>query len=90
MNRSERKWIESNPQKALQSTVDQFMCSSRLNQCSQAFYKLPVVTKHIEQGPNGGMFYYNARGVKVYLKPRQEAKWRNGTLPGATNRPPRG
>jgi hypothetical protein len=58
-------------------------------QYQTAFYKLPVVMKHVRtddhQTPPRGLYYYNRKGHKVYLKDYQKEQWLNGNLPGCVS-----
>ena len=41
---------------------------------------LQVVTKKIRKGPQGGLYYLNANGKKMYLKPSQKQQCYDGRL----------
>ena len=47
--------------------------------------ELPIVAKDVQQGGQGGLFYVNPRGNRVYLSVTKGQKQQclDGTLPGA-------
>lgn len=68
------KFVGQNVQLA-QAAVD-------YEQMLSAFYHLPEVPKELQVGHNGGLYYINALGNKVYLKQKQYAQLYRGKLKG--------
>ena len=64
----------------LEGIITQLM--SLLQQSEEAFYNLPPVTKNVQVGEKGGLYYTNRRGKRVYLKEWQRDHCKFNKLAG--------
>ena len=53
----------------------------------RGFVRLPKIVKRIRRSPQGGYYYINPHGERIWLNRRQRQECARGTLPGAFNCP---
>lgn len=62
---------------------------SKVSPCKRDGGPIPAVTKRVEQGPSGGLFYRTKTGKKVYLRRvagrNLKKRCREGTLSGVVS-----
>lgn len=72
--------MEGRKRRQILNNLSEYRRGMDMIQCLDRYNKLKPVPKIIRMGRNGGLYYENAKGNKVYLSRRQQEQFIQGTL----------